>query len=388
MIFIRFLLIIISFLFSMIVLGQSTTDRTLPKESNFYLFVGTYTGGRPDSGIYIFKFNPNNGEAKKVTSCVQITNPSFLTVSEDGHYIYACTESKLKNAGSVSSFYFDEKESSLKFLNKQSSKGENPVYVSLFQNKKWLVNGNYTGGSVSVFPIDSDKKLLPATQIILFKDSSVNKERQGASHIHATVFSPDHNFVFVTDLGGDKIKSYKINGQAKEPLELYKQFTCTPGSGPRHLTFHPNGKYCYIIEELSEMVSAYNYNNGSLTPIQRISTRDSTLHISHGSADIHISPDGKYLYASNRGDKNTITIYSIGSDGLLALLGYQPTLGEHPRNFVIDPTGNFLLVANVMSSSIVVFKRDIETGLLLETGITIKVPNPSCLVFREIKTPL
>jgi 6-phosphogluconolactonase (cycloisomerase 2 family)/peptidoglycan/LPS O-acetylase OafA/YrhL len=354
------------------------------KDSSFYLFVGNYTSGRPDSGIYIFKFNCNTGEVLKVTSGVQITNPSFLTVSDDGQYVYACTESKLKGGGSVSSFFFDSKKGSLKFLNKRSSMGENPVYISLFKNNQWLVNGNYTGGSISIFPIESNKTLQNATQIINYKDSSLIKERQDASHPHATVFSLDFKFLLVTDLGGDKIRSYKVNGDAKEPLELYKQFDCTPGSGPRHLTFHPNGKYCYVIEELSETVAAYNYFDGSLIPIQRIATRDTTPHISHGSADIHTSPDGKFLYASNRGDKNTITIFSVQQDGSLKLCGYQSTLGEHPRNFAIDPSGQYLLVANVGSNSIVVFKRNQENGLLSPTGITLTIPNPSCLVFRKI----
>lgn len=380
----RVLIIITGFLSSVNLIGQSKSDSVLSKGSTFYLFVGTYTSGKPDSGVYVFTFDTNDGKVKKITSGVQVTNPSFLTVSEDGHFVYACTETKLRNAGSVSSFYFDANNRSLKFLNKQPSMGENPVYISVFPNNKWLIECNYTGGSIAVFPIDSHKKLEPPSQIFNYKDSSVIKDRQDASHPHATVFSPDFKYLLVTDLGGDKIKSYKINGQAKKPLELYKQFNCIPGSGPRHLTFHPNGKFCYVIEELSEMVSTYKYNNGSLIAVQRISTRDSTTHISHGSADIHASPDGKFLYASNRGDKNTITIYSIEQDGSLKLCGYQSTLGNHPRNFVIDPTGNFLLVANVTSNNIVVFRRNIENGLLSPTGISIKVPQPSCLVFRKI----
>jgi 6-phosphogluconolactonase (cycloisomerase 2 family) len=379
----RALIIIISLYLSRDANGQNLPDPKDSSATHFYLFVGTYTLGSPDSGIYVFTFDAANGTVKNIASAKKVTNPSFLTVSEDGSYVYACTESKLKNAGSVSSFYFDRNARSLTFLSKQSSMGENPVYVSLYKNNKWLVEGNYTAGNIAVFPIDAEHKLEPATQVLYFKDSSLVKDRQSASHPHATIFSPDFKYVLVTDLGGDKIKSYKIKSGTKEPLKLHKQFNCIPGSGPRHLTFHPDGKYCYSIEELSEMVSVYNYKNGSLSAIQRISTRDSLPHISHGSADIHISPDGKYLYASNRGDKNTITIYSIAEDGKLILRGYQPTLGEHPRNFAIDPSGRFLLVANLASNNIVVFKRDLESGLLSETGISISIPHPSCLVFRK-----
>jgi 6-phosphogluconolactonase (cycloisomerase 2 family) len=361
-------------------------DPGIKKPDNFYLFVGTYTEGQPDSGIYIYAFDPAAFQLKKIVTGNQIINPSFLTVSEDGHFIYACTESKMKNAGSVSCFYFNEKKAELTFLNKQSSMGENPVYVSLYKNSKWLVNANYTGGTVSVYPIGEDGKLLPATQTISYKGSSINKERQESPHIHATVFSPDFKFLFVTDLGTDKIRTYKIAASEKKPLvpNTPADVNSIPGSGPRHFTFHPNGKFCYAIEELSETVAAYSYDQGKLQPVQRISTRDSLPHISHGSADIHISSDGKFLYASNRGDKNTLTIYSIQKDGSLVLKGYQPTLGDHPRNFAIDPTGNFLFVANTGSNTIIVFKRDQETGLLSETGMLINVPGPSCLVFRKM----
>lgn len=348
------------------------------------LYVGSYTEGLPDKGIYIYAFNPGNGSCRSITSGENIVNPSFLTVSKNGKYIYACTETKTRNAGSVSAFVLDYKNKTLHFLNKQPSMGENPVYVSLDENEKHLVNANYTEGGISVYDIAENNFLLPASQAIHYSDSSINKERQSASHAHAAVFSPSYNFLFVTDLGADKIRSYKVNHKTKPFLETASPafITTVPGSGPRHFTFHPGEKFAYCIEELSETVTAYSYRSGILKAIQRISTRDTSRHVSHGSADIHISPDGKFLYASNRGDKNTITIYSIQENGTLNCIGYQSTLGEHPRNFCIDPTGSYLLVANTGSDNIVIFRRDKKTGLLEPTGNQISVPRPSCLQMR------
>lgn len=372
-------------LFTLKTANAQTSESSL---SNFYLFVGTYTQGKADTGIYIYKFDPFNGTSERVATGDQITNPSFLTVSDDGRFIYSCTESKMKNKGSVSSFRFDAKRSKLEFINKQPSFGENPVYISLYRNSKWLVEANYTDGNISVFPIDTNGIIKSVSQRVSYKGSSISKERQDHSHVHATVFSPDFKFLFVTDLGSDKIISYPVDSLSLTPLILNKKksISSTPGSGPRHIVLNSQGTICYAIEELTETISVYQCKSGLLTSVQRITTRDTTPHNSYGSADIHLSPDGKFLYASNRGDINTIAIYSVDNDGLLTNISYQATLGDTPRNFTIDPTGNFLLVANQASNSIVVFKRNILTGLLSDTGVRIIVPSPSCLVIREIKS--
>lgn len=348
------------------------------------LFVGSYTEGKADTGIYVFEFNSKSGSLKQTGIIENITNPSFLTISPNGKFLYACTETRLSQEGSVSAFKVDSANGKLSFINKQPSGGENPVYLTVYKNNKFIINGNYTGGSVSVFTANENGSLNPYSQFIQFADSSINKLRQDKSHIHATVFSPEYDFIFFPDLGSDKIRVFKFDLSNSAPLlSTVYEVRSIPGSGPRHFTFHPNKKLAYCIEELSGMISVYSYDNGNLDSIQRVFSYSKTQD-TYGSADIHISPDGLFLYASNRWfDENTISIFSIDqNNGKLKLIGHQNTYGDHPRNFTIDPSGNFLLVANQVTGNIVVFKRDLNTGLLINTNIEIKIPNPSCLQMR------
>ncbi|TND02876.1 MAG: protein of unknown function DUF2394 [Bacteroidetes bacterium] len=349
-----------------------------------YLFIGTYTEGQADKGIYVYAFDSKTGQLKKVSTAEQVTNPSFITVSPDGRFIYACTDTKMPGAGSVTAFAFDSISGKLTTINKQNAGGENPVYVAVHKSGKFVVNGNYTAGNVSVFSTNAGGSLNPHTQLIQFTDSSVNKQRQEKAHIHAAVFSPQHDFMFFPDLGSDKIRTFRFDADRENPLVPADSLSVNtkPGSGPRHFTFHPHKNFAYCIEELSGTISCYAYRNGKLDSIQRILSYAKPQEINSG-ADIHISPDGLFLYASNR-QENTISIFSIDPEnGRLKLQGHQSTFGDHPRNFVIDPTGKFLLVANLATHTVVVFERDMKTGLLKKTGIQIDVPRPSCLQMRR-----
>ncbi len=350
-----------------------------------YLFIGSYTNNKPDNGIYIYEFNSSTGDLNKVSNGENLTNPSYLTISPKGNYLYACTDTKMPNEGSVSAFKFDSISGSLIFINKQPSGGENPVYLTTSKNNEFVINANYTSGSVSVFPTNPDGSLNPFNQLIQFEGSSINTRRQEKSHIHAAVFSPDFKYLFFPDLGADKIRMFEFNASEKQPLKAIEKLDLisVPGSGPRHFTFHPNSPFAYCTEELSGMVSAYQVENGKLDSMQRIFSY-SKLQEDYNSADIHISPDGQFLYASNRWDnENTLAIFSIDqNNGLLKLIGHQHTFGDNPRNFVIDPSGNFLLVANQVSNNIVVFKRDLKTGLLTKTATEITIKTPTCLQMR------
>ncbi len=350
-----------------------------------YLFVGNYTNGVPAKGIFVYDFNNQTGQLKRVSHVPNITNPSFISIAPNGQYLYACTETKMPNAGSVSAFKIDSVNGRLTFINKQASGGENPVYVSVHQNNKYVVNANYTEGNVSVYTTNENGRLNPYTQLIAFTDSSINKERQDKAHIHAAVFSPQNDYVFLPDLGGDKIRVFKFDTLQKQPLIAMPDYTvqATLGSGPRHFTFHPAKPFAYCIEELGGTVTAYTYQNGKLDSIQSIFAYRKK-QTSYASADIHISPDGLFLYASNRwDDENTIAIFSIHpQNGKLSLVGHQHTYGDHPRNFTLDPSGHFLLVANMVTNNIIVFKRNIKTGLLSKTRYSVRVPQPSCLQMK------
>lgn len=362
-------------LFLLLLLSCSALSQT------YYMFVGTYTNAG-SKGIYVYKFNASTGKAEWVSNTEGVVNPSYLAIAPNKKFIFAVTETARENAGSVSSFSFDHSSGKLTLINKQQSGGDNPCYVTVSKNNEWICVANYSGGSLSAFPVNTDGSLQPYSQLVQHTGTGANKQRQEKAHVHSTVFSPAQDYLFSPDLGLDKVFIYKFNPSAREPLLPAQQpfAQSQPGRGPRHFTFHPNNKYAYLIEEMGGTVVAYKYKDGSLDFIQSIATHPDDFKGDIGSADIHISNDGKFLYASNRGDENTITIFSIDPEsGKLTLKGYQSTKGKTPRNFIIDPSDNYLLVANQQTNNIVIFKRDRQSGLLKETGDEIKVPTPVCI---------
>jgi 6-phosphogluconolactonase len=346
---------------------------------NYYLFVGTYTSGK-SKGIYVYDFNAANADAKQI-SVAEAKNPSYLTIAPGGNYIYSVNENSGQE-GDVSAFSFNKKNGELHFINKEKSGGQDPCFISVNSSRKWAIVANYTGGSLSALPIKTDGSLAPVSELIQHTGTGPNKARQEKAHVHSTFLTPDEHFVFTADLGTDKLTIYKFNPNSTKPLAGIKDSVVNvlPGSGPRHLAFHPTNPYVYVIEELTGTVDAFKNNNGKFTHLQRISSVPKDFKGDDGSADIHVSPNGKFLYASNRGDANTIVVYSIDSaTGKLQVKGFQSVLGKHPRNFIIEPGGKFLLVANRDTDNIVIFKINQQTGLLETTGKQIEVPNPVCL---------
>lgn len=352
------------------------------KPAKTFLFAGTYTNNQPDKGIYVYKFDSSTGNLTLLSTAQNIINPSYLTNSSDGQFLYVCNDTRLPKPGSITAFRIDSSNGTLSLINKVESGGENPVYVSTTRDNKWLITGNYSSGTATAIGINTNGALNPAAQIITFKDSSINKARQTMSHIHASYFLPDYKWVLFPDLGADKIRIYKFDAQSEHPIiqTSDKTVKTTPGSGPRHFAFHPNRRFGYLAEELSGSISAYRIKNGQLNMIQKVFSY-SKKYEGYGTADIHITPNGSFLYASNRlNDENTLSIFRINSKtGKLSLIGHQKTLGDHPRNFTIDPTGKFLLVANMNSNNIIVFRINQKTGLLRQTGNETSIPNPSCL---------
>jgi 6-phosphogluconolactonase len=350
-----------------------------------FVFIGSYNYDKNKDGIYVFELDTTNGNLTRVASAKNILNPSFLTLNKNGNIIYACTDTRTPKDGSLSSFEFNSAAKNLTFINTQKTGGENPVYITLDKNEKWLLSANYNDGSVAVLPVNKDGYISNLSQIIHFKDSSVNLKRQSSAHIHAAVFSPENHFVFLPDLGADKIRCFQYDTLQQQPLQNAEfPFTkTTSGSGPRHFTFHPNGKFAYSIEELAGMISVYQYEKGKLSAVQRVATHHKKDTFDFSSADIHISPEGKFLYASNRGDENNIAIFKIKKNGKLKNVGYQPSLGKTPRNFAIDEAGKFLIVANQSTGNIIVFKRNIRTGLLEKIGNEIKIENPTCVQIKK-----
>lgn len=357
-----------------------------------YVFIGSYNANKNTPGIYIYELDNSSGQLKEVSVVKDVQNPSFLTLSPDGRFVYACTATQTPNAGSVTSFAFDTATKSLTFINSQSSGGDNPVYVSVSNTGKWIINANYTGGSASVFRVNSDGEISPAAQVFNYTDSSINKSRQAKSHIHSAVFSPDNEYAFFPDLGADKIRIFKFeDAQDKPLLQGAIQFAKTfPGGGPRHITFNSKSTFAYCIEEMGGAVGVYRFKKGILTPVQRLMMHSKNSEnqspgemLSYSGADIHLSPDGRFLYATNREPQNNITIFSARKNGRLKVIGADSTYGAHPRNFAIDPTGKFLIVANQRSGNLIVFKRNLANGMLTRTGEEVKIESPSCIKIRQ-----
>lgn len=346
-----------------------------------YLLVGTYTSGKSE-GIYVYRFNTKD-TTLQLSSVAKTSNPSYLAIAPNKKTVYAVKENIDTTGavvgGSISAFSFANGK--LSPINEQLSGGKHPCYVAVDQSGQWVFSGNYTSGSLAVFPVTANGGILPASQVIYTEGSGPNKARQEGPHVHATVVSPDNKYLLVPNLGADKIFIFgfnKSNGQLTPSVQPFEK--TSPGAGPRHFDFSPTQPFGYLMEELSGNVIAYRYKKGTLKKIQSISCLPEHFSGTIGAADIHVAPNGKFLYCSNRGDANNIAIFSIDSrNGQLTKIGHQSVLGKTPRNFTIDTTGHFLLVANQKSDEVVVFSIHPTTGLLTDTGKRITVPNPVCL---------
>lgn len=351
------------------------------KNSDFYLLVGTYTNEQKTNGIHVYTFNGETGAVEEKSKMVDITNPSYLAVSDDRKNVYAVSEGGPGKG--VNAYAFDMATGKLTFLNSASSGGNGPCYISVDEEKTTVFAGNYGGGSLSATKLKRDGSLGVDNQVIQHEGSGVNKSRQDKPHVHAVVLSPDEKYLLVPDLGTDKVNIYRFNPDDTQPLSPASPAyaSVNPGGGPRHLAFHPNGKYAYLILEMQGAIAAFDYKDGKLEEKQTITMLAPGFSGKIGAADIHVSPDGKFVYGSNRGEANEIVVYAVGDDGRLTLAGRQSSLINTPRNFAIDPTGNFLLAANQNGNDIVIFKRDKKTGLLSPTGKTIQVDKPVCLKF-------
>jgi 6-phosphogluconolactonase len=356
----------------------------------YYLFIGTYTEGgfkNGDSkGIYVYRFDGATGDMTPV-STQAADNPSYLAIAPGGKFLYSVNETDGAKPGSVSAFSFDRKTGQLKLINQQASGGDDPCYITVDAHRKWALVANYNGGNFSALPIAADGSLGARTQTIQHTGSGHNKVRQEKAHVHSTILSPDEKFLLVCDLGMDKISVERFSYlAAKQPLTPATDsiVSVEPGAGPRHTCFYPGKPYVYCVNELTGTVDAFHYSAGKLHQLQSISSHPAGYTGNIGSADIHISPNGKFLYASNRGDANSIAVYSIApATGKLTLRGFQAT-GRGPRNFMIDPSGRWLLVAAQNGKNVVVFRIDPKTGLLTDSGKKIELPAPVCLKMTSV----
>jgi 6-phosphogluconolactonase len=367
----KLLLVFLSALFILSVQAQNPI---------YYLLIGTYTDGGKNDGIYVYRFNPNKGEATFVSKTTGVENPSWLCISGDGKFVYSVNENSGDKPGEVSAFAFDKKKGELTFLNKQPTDGFAPCHIIVDAESKNVITANYAGGNISVFKTNADGSLQPHVQLVGHEGYGVNVERQEMPHPHQVVFSPDEKYVFCPDLGTDRLYQYNFN--PSDPKNVLAEtdpayYTVDDGFGPRHFMFSPNGKNAYLLNELTAQIIVYNYNNGKLAPIQTIASTNAGDKNDRGSAEIAITPNGKFLYTSNRGAANDISLYKVQTDGTLLENGHQP-VAPNPRSFMIDPTGRFLLVGSQNGNTVQIFVINKNYGLLQDTGTKIDVDKPVC----------
>lgn len=351
------------------------------QENKLNLLIGTYTSSCESKGIYVYEFDTNTAEFSFKNASSSIVNPSYLTISNDNQFVYSVNENGADSK--VSSFKFNSENGAINFMNSQDAKGADPCYI--INDDKNVIVANYSGGNIAVFGKNNDGSIAPAKQLIQHFGQGTNVERQEKPHVHMVYFSPDKQFVLANDLGTDKVYSYEYNpDSSSEVLKISNSIAVKSGSGPRHLTFSNDGKFVYLLQELDGTLTVFNYLNGKLKKLDETTILAKDFKGTFTAADIHVSPDGNFLYASNRGEANTISIFKIKKNGKLESKGQSSTLGKGPRNFAIDPSGNFLLVAHQYSNDVVIFKIDKITGALEDTGKRIYLCAPVCLVFTKI----
>ena len=356
------------------------------------LCVGTYTQKMLNNestnsmGIYSLGFDSNQGKLSPLSSIGNVKNPSFLTLSKSRRFLFAVnelTEFKDEYGGGVSSFKIDATTGEFSFINSVSSKGIDPCHIVVDNIDNYVLVANYGSGSVIVLPFNDEGTLQEQTCFIQHTGSSINPERQQGPHAHSVSLDDETGNVFVADLGQDRLVGYTLDSVTGcLNKNQVPDFVGIPGSGPRHFDFHPSKRFAFLINELDSTITSFSYNQalGSLSEISSVSTLPKGFSGHNSTADIHVSPNGRFLYGSNRGH-DSIAIFEINPDsGSLASLGHESIRGSTPRNFVIHPSGNHLLVANQSTDNIVVFDIN-EDGTLNFSGQDYQIPSPVCLKF-------
>ena len=347
------------------------------------VFVGTYTEhkGSESQGIYVYRMDPSSGELSLERTVEGIPNPSYLDLR--GNFLYAVNELQVfagEKGGGVSALPIDSDTPAV--LNQQPSHGTDPCHISVEQTGRFALVANYSSGSAAMFPIQADGQLGPATDIVQHTGSSVHPERQAGPHAHCILPDPSNHFAIVVDLGLDKFLVYEMDLE-RGSLNKHAEVDVQAGAGPRHLTFHPNGKLAYLVNELNATLIGYRYDaeTGSFEELQTVPALPDDFTGENLCAAIKISPDGKFIYASNRGHDSIVCFQIDENTGLLTYRSHISTGEREPRDFAIDPSGHFLLAANQKSHTIITFKIDAESGNLTRTGHAVEISMPVCLKF-------
>jgi 6-phosphogluconolactonase len=369
----------------LLLLARAQTPEKPAAKGQYIAYVGTYTSKTNSKGIYAYRFDAEKGQLTPIGVAAESVDPSFLAIHPNGKYLYAVNEIGNFNggtSGAVSAFSIDPKTGALKLLNQVPTRGAGPCYVSLDKNGSFVLVANYDSGSIVSFPVHDDGSLGTASGFVQHSGTGPDKERQEGPHAHWIGTSPDNRFALAVDLGLDQVLVYGFDSSKGIFTPMLSGFAkVKPGAGPRHLAFHPNGKFAYVLSEMASSVTVFSYQakTGAFTSLQSISALPADYSGPKEAAEIAVHPSGKFLYTSNRGH-DSIAIFAIDEKkGTLKSLGQVLTGGKTPRHFAIDPTGAYLLAENQESNNIVIFHIDPANGSLTPTGQTVDVPSPVCL---------
>jgi 6-phosphogluconolactonase len=346
------------------------------------VFVSAFAGGE-DGAIHTFQLDSETGQLKPLHQTTDVENPFFLALSPDRKFLYSIHAVAFGGAENeeVAAYSIEDPSGQLKFLNRQSARGTASCYLSVDSTGRTVLVANYSSGSVAALPINDDGTLREAASFVQHEGSGVDPKRQTGPNAHCIVVSPNNRFAYAADLGLDKILIYRLDAEKSQLTPNTQPFVRTiPGAGPRHLTFHPDGKHLYAINELKNSVTLFDYDDqtGMLIERQTVSTLPDDFDGTSYCADVKITPDGRYLYGTNRGH-HSIAAYAIGSDGTLARIAIVPSLGDGPQNLAITADGKFVICANMPGNNVVIFQIDGETGKLKAVGEPVSVKMPSCI---------
>ena len=374
----------ISLIMLCIACGTATNEKTeikvteMPITHKFLL--GTYTNS-PEQGIHLMEFDPEAGEIKILSSAPDPDNPSFVIANKALNRVYTVEETGGEDGGKVSAFSF--KDGKLKKLNTVSAEGKSPCYITMDPSEGFVIAANYSSGDFSVIPVAEDGQLKVAAQVITHKGSGLLPNRQKQPHVHSAIFHPKDGNLFIADLGTDEVDVYDFDNNKEEPLnpEPIFRLHVAPGAGPRHMVFNVAGDRLYLIHEISAEVGVYSYNDGELKHLSTHKLTEENFEGKVGAAEVRLSPDEKFLYASNRGDANELICFKITDKGDLVHVQTISSGGKAPRNFNITLDGKYLLAANQDSNTIMAFKRNMETGILESTDIQTDIYKPVYINF-------
>jgi 6-phosphogluconolactonase len=367
--------------------AQSPETSPSPRDHGECLvYIGTRANEK-SKGIYMCHLNNATGALTSFGIAAETTDPAFLAIHPNHRFLYAVRESggfEGTPNGAVSAFAINPTTGKLTLLNQQNSGGKGPCHLTVDKSGQCVLAANYGSGSLAAWPIRADGSLGALAAFLQHQGSGVDPKRQAGPHAHSVGFDVANRRAFCADLGLDKVFIYKLEPKtaALTPNDP-PTASLAPGAGPRHFAVHPDGRYLYVINELNNTITAFDYDksHGALKELQTVPTLPDKFTAPNTAAEIAIHPSGKFLYGSNRGH-DSIAVYAVDeSTGKLTLVEHQSSLGKTPRAFGIDPSGNFLLAANQNSDSIVVFRIDPKTGRLKPTGQTLEVPTPVCMAF-------